>query len=238
MAKINLKSVKEETHDTKSFIFDKPGGLDFTAGELLHWTLPHPNPDDRGTRRPFTISSSPTEEFLMFTTKFAPKNGSSYKAALKAAGPGTEFEIDAPVGQFVLPTDSARPVVFLGGGVGITPFRSMIKWATDTHSARPLTLLYANKTPGDIIYRTEFGEWAGVNPNFKLAYTVDSPDEGWAGEVGYLNGAMIRKYVPNPAAPIYYICGPAGMIAAYRQVLIELGLGDEQIRTENFSGYV
>ncbi len=235
--KITLKDIKKETPDTKSFIFGKPAGLTFTPGQLLHWTLPHGNPDNRGIRRPFTISSSPTEDFLMFTTKFTDEAGSSFKLALEEVTPGTEFEIDDPVGVFTLPEDQNQPVTFLGGGVGVTPFRSMIKFATDEKLSRPLTLLYANKTPADIIFRQEFDAWAKENPHFKLAYTVDTPDESWSGEVGHLSPEMIKKHIADPRSQIYLICGPAGMIASYREVLGKLGLGDEFVRTENFSGY-
>lgn len=235
--KIYLQSIRQETHDTKSFILGKPAGLTFLPGQLLHWTLPHDDPDERGIRRPFTISASPTENFLMFTTKFTEEAGSSFKRTLSQVKVGTEFEIDEPVGGFTLPEDPAQPVTFLGGGVGITPFRSMIKFATDKKLDGQVTLLYANKTPGDIIFRKEFDAWAKENPHFRLGYTVDTPDEGWGGGIGHLTPEMIKKHVEKPSGQIFYICGPYSMIEAYRSVLAELGLGSDQVRTENFSGY-
>lgn len=235
-AQVILKEIRDETQDTRSFIFDKPAGLDFLPGQLMDWTRPHDNPDDRGETRPFSISSSPTEDFLMFTTKFTDP-GSSFKRALRQAIPSTEFSIVGPDGSFLLPEDATRPIVFLGGGVGITPFRSQTKFATDQKRPTPLTLLYANKTPADIIYRTEFDQWSEINPHFKRFYIVDTPDEGWNGEVGRLSVEILKKYVPNLTEPLFYICGPAGMIEAYRNVLAEVGVGAAQIRTENFSGY-
>lgn len=235
-AEVSLRVIKPETHDAKSFIFDKPSELDFTAGQFIRWYVDHLNADDRGEVRPFSISSSPTEDFLMFTTKFA-EPGSTFKKTLLSLPPGAKVRIRGPFGHFILPEDTSQPIVFLGGGVGITPFRGMIKFATDTKLSTQLTLLYANKTPADIIFRAEFDGWQKENPNFKLVYTVDTPDEGWAGEVGYLTEDIIRRHVPDVLKPLYYICGPEGMINAYKQVLQRLDISEEKIITENFSGY-
>lgn len=234
---LSLREVKPETHDTKSFIFGKPVGFSYIAGQYLRWLLPHEDPDERGIKRPFSLSSSPTEDFIMLTTKFAPSQGSSFKKALLELNPGASLEFEGPRGEFILPGDVTQPVVFLGGGVGITPFRSMIKFATDKKLPKKITLLYANKTPGDIIYKSEFDQWAEDNPNFKVAYTVDQPIPEWTGDTGYLTAELIKKYVADISQPLYFICGPAGMIEAYRQILSEIGVGDDQIRTENFSGY-
>lgn len=234
--KLILREVRDETPDAKSFIFDKPTGLDFLPGQILDWTLRHENPDDRGETRHFSISSSPTEDVLMFTTKFT-EPGSSFKRALRSAQPEAELEMTGPSGTFLLPDDEKWPVVFLGGGVGITPFRSMIRYAVDKKLPTPMTLLFANKTPDDIIYQAEFDLWSQFNPNFRPVYIVDTPNESWVGEVGHLSAEVLKKYVPDLKAPLYYICGPASMIEAYRTVLANLGIGIDQVRTENFSGY-
>lgn len=232
-----LQQIKQETPDAHSFVFNRPEGFDYTAGQYNRWRIDHPNSDNRGITRPFTISASPTEEVLMFTTKFLPDGGSSFKKNLLTLAPGAEITIDGPNGAFTLPSNPNQQVVFLGGGVGITPFRSMIKFATDRKLVTPLTLIYANKTPADIIFRQEFETWVQENPNFKLFLIVDTPDEGWRGEVGRLNAGIIQKFVPDLKPPLYYICGPEGMINAYKEVLYGLGLTDENIRTENFTGY-
>lgn len=227
---------KDETHDSASFIFEKPPGLEYTAGQYMHFIVQHDNPDARGVRHHFTLASSPTEDFIMFTTKFA-NPSSTYKKALRELQPGTEVPIQNPGGDFVLPEDQAQPVVFLGGGIGITPFRSMIKFATDTNLQTPIILIYANKTPADIVYRTEFDEWAATNPNFQIHYTVDSPNDTWQEDTGHLSGELVKKYIPDLSKPIFYICGPVGMITAYEQILEQIGVPEDNVRTENFSGY-
>jgi ferredoxin-NADP reductase len=232
-----LKEVKPETHNATSFIFDKPDGFTYTAGQYARWRLGHPDSDERGITRPFTISSSPTEEFLMLTTKFAQDRGSTFKRALAGLEVGSEILFEGPKGEFILPDDENQEVVFLGGGVGITPFRSMIKFSTDTHSPRIIRLIYANKAPGDIIYHREFDAWAEANPSLKLTYTVDDPDDGWTGETGYLTPELLRQHIPDLDKPIFFICGPEGMIAAYTEVLTSLAVTPDRIRTENFSGY-
>jgi ferredoxin-NADP reductase len=234
---VKLSAIKNETHDTRSFIFEKPAEFNFVAGQHLRWRHDHNSSDNRGITRPFSISASPTENFLMFTTKFAPENGSSFKKALRELSPGVEFQVDGPKGEFILPEDRSVPIVFLGGGVGITPFRSIIKWATDDKIPTKLTLIYANKTPGDIIFKREFDDWATKNPNFKTTYTVDTPNEGWTGEVGRMSGEMIQRCVTDLSKPHYFICGPEGMINSYQEILRGLGISEDQIRTENFSGY-
>lgn len=234
--KVPLSQVRDETPDSKTFIFTKPQDLEFSAGQFMRWYLPHDNADERGDVRPFSIIASPTENNLAFTTKFTDP-GSSFKKALLNLSPGYEMSIRGPFGHFTLPVDSSIPVVMLSGGVGITPFRSMIKYATDLPLNTSLTLLYANKTPKDIIYRAEFDSLSQVNPNFKAVYTVDNPDENWAGETGRLTGDMIRKFVPEATKPIFLICGPAGMVESYAKILTSLGVAPDRIRTENFSGY-
>lgn len=234
--KVTLVQVREETPDSKTFIFTKPPELEFSAGQFMRWYLPHENMDDRGDIRPFSVITSPTEEALSFTTKFADP-GSSFKKTLLTLIPGYEMSIRGPFGHFTLPIDPSVPVVMLGGGVGITPFRSMIKFATDTALNTPLTLLYANKTPQDIIYRTEFDSFAATNPNFKAVYTVDIPDDRWSGEAGRLTEDMVTKFVPNTDKTIFLICGPAGMVESYTKILTSLGVAPDRIRTENFSGY-
>ena len=234
--KVRLAQVKVETPDSKSFVFDKPAGLEFSAGQFMRWYLPHADVDERGEVRPFSISTSPTENTLAFTTKFA-NPGSSFKKALLNLSPGYEMTVRGPFGHFILPEDPAIPVVFLGGGVGITPFRSMIKWATEQALPTPLTLLYANKTPQDIIYRAEFDNLSKINPHLKVTYTVDTSDDNWSGEIGRLTEKMIEASISDLTRPIFYICGPAGMIESYTQLLTTLDISPDRLRTENFSGY-
>lgn len=227
---------KPETSDATSFLFAKPTGFEFQAGQFMFFTLPHEGADERGVRRHFTISSSPTEEHLMFTTKFSDP-GSSYKHAFKVLAGGTEVAVRGPHGEFTLPADTSQPLVFLGGGIGITPFRSMAKFAADTARPTPITLIYANKSPADIVYRGEFDQWTKVNPNFKAVYTVDNPDQGWTGTVGHLSAELITKNVTDLKGTVFLVCGPAGMIEAYTSILSGIGVGPDQVRTENFSGY-
>jgi ferredoxin-NADP reductase len=232
-----LKSKKTETHDSTSFIFEKPPNLNYTAGQFFHWTLPHDHPDERGIKRFFTISSSPSEDFVMLTTKFSPDRSSTFKLTLKSLQPGSYINTTGPSGNFILPENPSTPVVFLGGGIGITPFRSMIKYAIDTHLPTSITLIYANKTPGDVVYKAEFDSWTKENINFQNHYTVDYPNQDWHEDIGHLTTDLIKRYVLDLSTPIFYICGPLGMIQTYEKTLWEVGVHEDQIRTENFSGY-
>jgi glycine betaine catabolism B len=227
---------KDETFDCTSFIFEKPSSFEYIAGQYMFFTVEHENPDSRGPRRHFTISSSPTENEIMFTTRFT-NQGSSYKKALRELKTGTSVTIANPSGKFILPKDPSQPVVFLGGGIGITPFRSMIKFATDKLLPTPINLIYSNKTPTDIVYRTEFDLWSSTNHHLRVHYLVDLPDSNWNGDTGHLNSEIVKRNVPDLTEPIFYICGPPGMVAAYKDLLEQAEVQIDSIHTENFSGY-
>lgn len=235
-AQVRLISKRQETTDSTTFSFSRPDGFNYLAGQFMWLVIPHDQPDDRGTRRHFTIASSPTEPDLMVTTKFA-NPGSTFKQALRSLKDGTKIEIRGPHGEFTLPEDPQQPLVLLGGGIGITPFRAMVKFATDKGLPTPLTLIYANKIPADIVYHQEFDAWQAHNPNFKVVFTVDQAETSWTGETGHLTGEIIKKYIPDLEIPLYYICGPVGMIEAYQKILTGLDINPDQIHTEDFSGY-
>jgi ferredoxin-NADP reductase len=236
--KIKLKSRKEVALDTMEFRFTKPEGLEFRAGQFADYTLTNPpETDEKGNIRGFSFSSAPFEEDVMFTTRM---ENTAFKRSMKEIPLGTEVTLDAPYGSFVLHNKTTTPAVFLSGGIGITPVRSIILQATHDRTAHKLFLFYANRTPKHAAYLDDFREAQTRNPNFKfIPFLTDTTDlsEAWTGETGYFTKMILQKYIGDLTLPIYYVSGPQKMVASIRRTLDESGIDSDNIRTEEFSGY-
>lgn len=232
-----LQEIKNESPFAKTFKFGlNHQELTHQAGQYL--TIDLPVDDPRGKRRPFTISSSPTEKgFVTVTTRIGP---SPFKQTLSSLEAGTKISAKAPFGNFVLPPDTSKPVVMLAGGIGITPFRSMIKFACDTKLPLSITLLYSNRTPDDIPFKTECDILCNLNHYFKPIYTITEAESSaakWNGLVGFIDEKMIRENVSDLENSIFYVCGPPVMVEAMQETLKRMEIPDERIRIEKFSGY-
>lgn len=224
--------------DTVTFRFAKPAELDFRPGQYADFTLlDPPEVDLRGDSREFTISAAPFEETLACTVRL---RDSAFKRSLARLPLGSHLEIDAPQGSFVLPRRDQRPAVFLTGGIGVTPARSILAQADHDASARPLVLFYSNTTPETAAFLSELLDVAARNPQIRVVPTMTgSADQlgGWKGATGRINAAMLAAQVPDPDGAIYFLSGPTGMVAAMRTVLASVGIDDDNIYTEEFLGY-
>jgi ferredoxin-NADP reductase len=162
----------------------------------------------------------------------------AFKRILKGLAVGTGVKLDAPYGDFTLHKTETTPAVFLIGGIGVTPVRSMIAQSIHDHTAHKITLLHACRTPADLPFRADFEQFAKENPRITyVPVASDSAPDDWHGERGRVDETMIRKYVPDLSRPIYYLSGPEGMVKAMRQLLIRLNVSEDNIRTEEFAGY-
>lgn len=238
MAKINIKlrSKKEVATDTMSFHFDKPEGFTFKAGQFADFIqINPPETDTEGDKRAFSLGA-PFEEEIIFTTRM---RDTAFKQNLKNMPIGTEVTLDGAYGSFTLHNNTKVPAVFLSGGIGITPVRSIILQATHDKTAHKIFLFYANKTSKDAAFLDELTEAQKANANFKLiaSMTDSEGSKDWKGETGYFTKEMLQKYIGDLSQPIYYISGPASMVASIRKTLNEAGIDDDNIRTEEFSGY-
>ncbi|HUC96783.1 MAG TPA: FAD-dependent oxidoreductase [Candidatus Saccharimonadales bacterium] len=234
----DIKLLKKETvaKDTMTFYWEKPTDFEYTAGQNGDFTLiDPPETDDEGNKRTFSFVSTPSNENLITTTRM---RGSAFKRSLKNLPVGTIVKLDGPYGDFILHKNQAKPAVFLIGGIGITPVRSIIADATHNHLPYKITLIYSNRTPDGAPFIAELENFAKNNPNFKFVpvYTKVS-EKQWSGEKGHIDLQMLKKYIPEPALPIYYLSGPATMVKAMRRLLIEVGADEDNIRVEEFSGY-
>ena len=192
-------------------------------------------PDERGNRRHFTLSSSPTEKGItMFTTRM---RGSGFKETLRNAPLGYEVSIGVPAGLFVIPEDNTRSHVFIAGGIGVTPYRSILRHAVDTKTPMNALMLYFNHSSADIVFRQELEDIARQVTTFSLVHVLSEPEPGWAGERGKLNEVLLRKWVPNLDQRLFWISGPPSMVMAYKALIKQTGVPDESIRTDHFTGY-
>lgn len=234
----NIKLIKKENvaAGTMAFHFEKPDGFEFRAGQFADYTLiDPPETDAEGNTRGFSLVQAPFEDDIVLASRM---RDTAYKRVLKDLPLGTEVKLDGPYGDYTLHKSEATPAVFVIGGIGVTPVRSMIAQATHDKSAQKITLLHSSRTPADLPFMADFEQLAKDNPNFTYipAASGSAPDD-WQGERGRVDKAMIKKYVTDVSKPIYYLSGPEGMVKAMRQLLIEIGANEDNIRTEEFTGY-
>jgi ferredoxin-NADP reductase len=185
--------------------------------------------------RGFSLVHAPYENDIVFATRM---RDTAFKRTIKDLPAGAEIKFDGPYGDFTLHKTETTPAVFLIGGIGITPVRSMVAQATHDKTAHKITLLYSNKTPADAAFTADFEQFADMNPNFNFVpvYTAVAESD-WAGETGYINAEMLKRHVVDINLPIYYLSGPAAMVGAMRKMLVEADVNEDNIKTEEFSGY-
>ncbi len=233
-----LKYRQEVAKDTMAFWFDTLGsGYIFRAGQNANFILVDPpETDGGGNARTLSFANSPNSKgALMVAMRM---RSSAFKNSLQTLTLGTRVKVSQPMGSFTLHKDASRPAVFLAGGIGITPIRSIVGWATDERLPHKLHLFYSNRTAEETAFVERFESWTRENPNLKFIPTVTASRNGsWRGETGRIDKNMLVKYVPEIRGPIYYVAGPPGMVAAMRQLLDELGVNEDNIKTEEFAGY-
>lgn len=236
--RVRLKRREEVAEGTMAFYFEKPEGFEFRAGQFVNYTLiDPPETDAEGNRRSFSIASAPSEEDLLVATRM---RDTAFKRVLKAMPPGTVVKIDGSFGSLTLQADAVRPAAFLAGGIGITPFRSMVVEATRKKLPHRLFLFYSNRRPEDAAFLRELQEIERQNPNYKFIPTMTQMDKAqrvWRGESGFINPQMLSKYLSDLATPIYYSAGPPAMVTAMREMLLHAGISEDNTRTEDFAGY-
>lgn len=232
---LTLISTKEIAKDTYEFVFRTSHKFSYIPGQYLEWTLSHKHSDSRGVRRYFTIASSPSEQEVKLGVKVE-QNSSSFKKALVALKTGDQIMAGQLSGDFLLPKDTNKKLVFMAGGIGITPFRSMIKNLLDKNETRHIVLFYSNKTADEIAYREIFdkAQKNGVIAIYVLT-DIKSVPKMWGGESGHINEAMVKKYVPDYKKSTFYLSGPNAMVHAYKELLV--GMGATDIVTDYFPGY-
>jgi ferredoxin-NADP reductase len=236
--KAKLKAQETICSGTTAFYFEKPEDFEFEAGQFANFTLlSRGDTDLEGNTRALSIASAPHEGNLMVATRL---RATAFKRTLNSLPLGTELLLQGPYGWMTLPRNSTRPAVLLAGGIGITPFRSLIWNAAQSLSPRRILLFYSVRIPEEAAFLEELQEMERYNVRYKLICTVTQPEKAktpWQGETGRISIQMLSKWIPDLSVPIYYVAGPPGMVTGVRQMLIGSGIAEEDIRAEEFAGY-
>jgi glycine betaine catabolism B len=248
-----LEKQKVEGTDVMSFKFNREDqgtqnssrlSLDYRAGQFAFFDIGNVYNDPKGPIRHFTIASSPTENFILISTRI---RDSPYKKQLTSLEPGIKVKVKGPEGNFVLHEDYSKSAIFLSGGIGVTPFRSMIKYVTDKNLPIKIVMFDSNRDQKNILFKKEFDECASKNKNLRVIYTItedddqilSSLDNEWKGERGRIDKTMLTKHLADTELKnsIYYICGPPPMLKSMQSLLQELRIQEDQIKVEEFTGY-
>ncbi len=232
-----LKEKQQVSADIYNFAFATEGPIAFRPGQYMEWTLAHKKSDGRGNRRYFTIASSPTERDLHLGVKFY-EPSSSFKKRLRELRPGEEVIGGQLAGDFTLPKNKKEKLVFIAGGIGITPFRSMIKYLSDRRERRNVVLLYSNRTADEIAYREVFDE-AAQTIGLQTLYAVTDADGVLPPEYyrGRIDGNLIARAIPDYRERTFYISGTHAMTTAFRKTLRGMGIPARRIKTDFFPGF-
>lgn len=236
--KLILEKSQKLTGDIYEFVFQSHEKLNFQPGQYLEWTLPAFFLDSRGNRRYFTIASSPTEENVRLGVRTF-THGSEFKKRLIALAPGSTLWASQLAGEFTLPVDKQKKLVFIAGGIGITPFRSMIKYLIDKAESRDIILLYTCLAPDHFVYQSIFAEAEKVI-GLRVRYVITDEKQApvdWSGITGFLTTDIVRFEIPDYAERIFYLSGPNVMVENYSQLLQQLQVKPQSIQKDYFPGF-
>ncbi len=236
LAKLKKREVVAE--GTMAFHLKKPSGFEFIAGQFITIALiDPPETDGEGNTRVFSIASAPYEQDLMVATRM---RDTAFKRVLRVMKLGTEVRLHGPFGNLTVQKRSDQPAILLAGGIGITPFRSIVFQAAEDRAPHTLFLFYSNRRPEDAPFINELEALEQRNSNYKLIATMTGQGESlrqWRGERGFIDATMLAKATSNPTEPNYYVAGPPGMVDSMKKLLQSIGVADNHIRAEQFEGY-
>jgi len=235
---VQIDDHREIAERTIACRLEKPPDFVFKPGQFIELTLLNPaETDSEGNSRAFSIASAPQEDSLLVATRL---RDSAFKRVLSHTSAGTQVKVDGPFGDLRLHNDSSRAAVMLCGGIGITPFRSIILNATQNKLPHRIVLFYSNRRPEDAPFLEELQALEKQNPNFKLIACMTGMEKSrrrWNDESEKISRNMLEKHLGGLHSAIYYVTGPPGFVAGIRAILAESGVDEDDIRTEEFGGY-
>ena len=229
-SRLSLILKRKEKIDTNvyNFWFEPDSDISYIPGQFLEYTLVHNATDSRGHRRYFTIASAPSEKQILISTKILDSDGSSFKKSLRNLEIGDKIVASNLEGDFVLPRESAKKLAFIAGGIGVTPFRSIVKSLIDQKLKRDIIMLYSNKTKDDIVFGETFEQAKKLG--LKTVY-INTDTEG------FINEKCVQKEIPDWKERIFYVSGPEPMVKTIEKILEKTGIPKDQIKRDYFPGY-
>jgi ferredoxin-NADP reductase len=235
---VKLRSRADVAQGTMAFRFDKPPGFDFKPGQAIDLVLAAtPGGEAQAVRHTFSLASAPFENELEIATRM---RDSPYKRALASLPVGAAAALEGPFGSLTLHKDTQRAAIFIAGGIGITPFLSMLRQAAHDRRRQPLALLYSNRRPEDAAFLDELHRLERENDRFRLVATMTALEKStlpWQGAVRMIDAELVEAAARGLPAPVYYVAGPPGMVEGVRKTLNLAGIEDDDIRSEEFYGY-
>jgi ferredoxin-NADP reductase len=236
--RLKLLGSEEIAHDTYAFHLERPHGFEYESGQTIDlYLIDPPEMDDEGPVRTFSLVSAPHDPELMVATRM---RDTAFKRALKNAEPGMEFAWDGPYGSFILHKSAAKPAIMMAGGIGITPFISMVKTAMHQRLHHQIYVFHSNHTPEDAPFLDELTAISHSTPSVLYIPTMTDMNTSlpqWDGEKGFVNRDLLERHVGDLSTPIYYIAGPARFVNGMRKMLVEATVDEDNIRFEEFPGY-
>jgi ferredoxin-NADP reductase len=208
------------------FVFSPAAPLTWTPGQYLHYTLPHDNADDRGEERWFTISSAPFEKDIWITTRIAEEHGSSFKQKLLSLSPGETIEAGEPEGDFTL-GELDKEYIFVAGGIGITPMRSILNQLHHDGKDFRIELLYANRDEASIAFKDELEAISQAHEGFNITYFTGTT----------IDQAALAAAAAKCTDPTFYVSGPEPMTEAFKETLDQMGVDEAHAKFDYFPGY-
>jgi ferredoxin-NADP reductase len=232
-----IKEKREVAERTLLVIFDLHGQeVDFRPGQYF-WVelLDPPYHDDKGPRRHITVVTSPTERGVLgLCTRL---RDSAFKRSLAEMPVGADVDVEQPKGEFVLPEETDRDYVFVAGGIGITVFRSMLRYVHDKGLPHRVNLIYSNRDRAAAAFLDEIGEFERSNPNLRVVLTM-TKDREWDGEKRHVDASMLRDHLGDDLGSFtYFVAGPPSMAEGVGEKLRSAGVPEEQVRVGKYSGY-
>jgi ferredoxin-NADP reductase len=232
-----IKEKHEVAKGTLLVTFDLLGEeVDFRPGQYFFVTLPDVgHQDDRGLRRHITVVTSPNERGVLgFATRM---RDSAFKRTLRKLPMGAEVDVEAPKGQFALPEDLSRPLVFVAGGIGITVFRSMLRYIREEQLPYRVTLIYSNRDRESTAFLDELEELERELRDVRLILTM-TQDPGWDGETRKVNTRFFHDYLGDDLNEFtFMVAGPPSMAEGVQHALADAGVKEENMIAERYTGY-
>ncbi len=232
MLEVTLDRTHQENYNVRTFWFLPNRPLRYSAGQFIEMFLPHDNPDERGVKHWFTLSSAPTDKLISITTKYAGSKSSTFKKTLFSLKPGSKIKIVEPMGDFVLPKDKSIPLIFIAGGMGLTPYHSIIKWLIEVKERREVQVLLAFNQPKDILFEDLFKSYGA-----EVQVIVSTPTPSWQGLVGKLSADKIIELTGDFGDKRIYVSGPEPMVEALETDILAQGVNKSNLVLDFFPNY-